>query len=168
MKQYKLNEKLAKQLLDSGYAELFEIIVKESHVSPTIIAAFLTETLKALKRDGIEVEKVTESKMREIFKSINSGELVKEAAQDVFVWMSKHEGATLNNAIAELGLTTISENETKMLVNKVIAENKSLIKERGKASFGILMGIVMKTSRGRVNATLVSEILKKRLEEPVE
>jgi len=165
MTDYKLNQKLAKQVLDSEYSELFEAIVKESNVSPTTVAAFLTETLKASKRDGVEVDKVSEKKMREIFKSVGAGEFVKEAVPDVFIWLSKNEDATLKDAVSALGLKTISEDETKALIDKVTAENKSLIQERGEASFGVLMGIIMKRSRGKINAALVGKILKERLEE---
>jgi glutamyl-tRNA(Gln) amidotransferase subunit E len=167
MKEHKLNQKLAKQVLDSEYSELFETIANESNVSPTTVAAFLTETLKALKRDGVAISEVSENRIREIFKSISTGELTKEAAQDIFVWLSKHENATVKEAIDVLGLKTMSENETKALVDKVIAENKRLIEERGEGSFGSLMGIIMKSSRGKTDAALVSKVLKKRLEEAV-
>ena len=164
-KEHKLNQKLAKQILDSEYSELFETIVKESSVSPTTVAAFLTETLKALKRDSVDVNKVSENQIREIFRSIGIGELVKEAIQDVFIWLSKHEGATVKETINALNLKTISESEVKTLVDKTISENKSLIQERGKESLGALMGIIMKNSRGKISAALVSKILKERLEE---
>ncbi|MCK4482580.1 Glu-tRNA(Gln) amidotransferase subunit GatE, partial [Candidatus Bathyarchaeota archaeon] len=58
MDEYELNQKLARQVLDSKHSELFESIVKETKVSPTTVAAFLTETLKALKRDGVQVDKI--------------------------------------------------------------------------------------------------------------
>jgi glutamyl-tRNA(Gln) amidotransferase subunit E len=165
MKEYKLNQKLAKQTIDSDRSVLFEAIVKKSSVSPTTVAAFLTETLKALKRDGIDVDKVSEERIEEIFRYVGTGKLTKEALQDVVIWLSKHSGATLNDAINALGLQTISENELKALIDQVIEENRRLIKERGKASFGALMGIVMKHSRGKADAALVSKTLKERLEE---
>jgi len=168
MKEYRLNQKLAKQILDSEYSELFENVVKESGVSPTTVAAFLTETLKALKRDGVEVDKVSENQIREIFKSIGSGELMKEAMWDVVVWLSTHEGNSVQEAISNLGLTTISQDELKALVKRVIAENRGLIQERGEDSFGILMGIIMKSLRGKIDAAQVSRVLKDRLREILE
>jgi glutamyl-tRNA(Gln) amidotransferase subunit E len=165
MREYKLNQKLIRQILDSEYSELFEIIVKESGASPTIVAAFLTETLKALKRDGVEVDKVSENQMREIFKSIKAGELMKEAISDVVAWLSKNEGKSVHEAIVGLGLKTMSDEELKAFVEKVIAENKKLVQERGKGSFSVLMGVIMKNARGKVDATQVSRVLKERLNE---
>jgi glutamyl-tRNA(Gln) amidotransferase subunit E len=164
MKEYELNQKLVRQILDSDYVDLFEVIVKESNVSPTTVAAFLTETLKALKRDGIEVD-VSENQIHDIFKSIGSGELMKEAVSDVVVWLSKNENKSVQQAIVGLGLNTMADEELKALVEKVISENKRLVKEKGEASFSALMGIIMKNVRGRVSASYVSRVLKEMLKE---
>jgi len=51
MKQYGLNQKLVKQLLDSDYLELFECLATETNVSATVIAVALTETMKATAPD---------------------------------------------------------------------------------------------------------------------
>ena len=71
MEEYKLNLKLSRQILDSQYLELFESLVKESKVSATVIAVAFTETLKALKRDGINVEAISDEQLRGIFKLID-------------------------------------------------------------------------------------------------
>jgi glutamyl-tRNA(Gln) amidotransferase subunit E len=165
MKEYRLNQKLARQILDSENSELFETIVKESSVSPTTVAAFLTETLKALKRDGVEVDKVSENQTREIFKSISAGKLTKESVSDVAVWLSQHENKSVDEAINNLGLKIVSESELKTFIEKVIADNEKLVKERGENSFGILMGIVMKSMRGKIDAVLASKVLKEKLRE---
>jgi len=163
MKDYGLNQKLAKQILDSEYSELFEVILKESGVSSTTVAVFLTETLKALKRDGVQIEKVSENKMREIFRSISSGELTKEALPEIFSWLSKHEDESIQEAISGLGLKIISKEALEKIVDAIIEANKGLVEERGAKVFGILMGMVMKEVRGKASTTLVSELLKKKL-----
>ena len=165
MKEYRLNQKLARQIIDSENSELFETIIKESSVSPTTVAAFLTETLRALKRDDVEVDKVSENQIREIFKSISAGKLTKEALWDVVVWLSQHEDKSVEEAINNLGLKIVSESELRTFIEKVIADNEKLIKERGESSFGILMGIVMKSMRGKIDVVLASKVLKEKLRE---
>lgn len=165
MKEYRLNQKLARQIIDSENSELFETIIKESSVSPTTVAAFLTETLRALKRDSVEVDKVSENQIREIFKSISAGKLTKEAVSDVVVWLSQHEDKSVEEAINNLGLKIVSESELRTFIEKVIADNEKLIKERGESSFGILMGIVMKSMRGKIDVVLASKVLKEKLRE---
>jgi len=165
IKEYEINRKLARQILDSEYADLFEVIAKETGVSPTVIAVALTETLKALRREGIEAEKVGDEQFRELFGFIDSGKTTKEAIPEIITWLSKHEGATVKETIESLGLAMISQKELERMIVDLIKQNKSLIEKRGKGAFGPLMGIIMDKVRGRVKAELVSRILKKRLEE---
>jgi len=165
MEEHGLNQKLARQVLDSEYSELFESIVEQGKVSPTTVAAFLTETLKALKRDGVRVDKVSESQIREIFNEISARELTKEAMPDVTVWLSSHENKGVQDAIKSLGLNVISENELRAFVEKVIEDNRSLIRERGENGFGVFMGIIMKELRGKVDTALVSRVLREKLKE---
>jgi len=163
MKEYRLNEKLSKQIVDSEYDELFESIVKESGVTATTVAVFLTETLKSLRRDGVAIEKVTDNQMLEIFRGVGSGEITKEAVADVFVWLSKNEGKNLQDAIGALGLKMLSKAELAKLVDQVIAENRQMVDQLGKKAFGTFMGIVMKEVRGKADPGLVSELLRERL-----
>jgi glutamyl-tRNA(Gln) amidotransferase subunit E len=167
MKEYGLNRKLAKQILDSEYGDLFEAVAKETGVSPTVMAVALTETLKALRREGINVEAVTDGQFRELFSLIGSGETTKEAIPEIITWLSKNEGATAKEAIESLGLAMIFQKELERIIDDLIERNKSLVEERGKGAFGPLMGMVMKKVRGRVKAEMASGILKKRLKEIV-
>lgn len=163
IKEYRLNEKLTKQILDSDYCELFEAVVKECSVSPTTVAAFLTETITALKRDNISIENVSETQLYEIFKGLGEGKITKEALSDIVIWLSKNEGKSVQEAISNLGLRMLSESELETFIEKVIAENEKLIRERGENSFSVLMGITMKNLRGRVDASLVNRVLREKL-----
>jgi len=163
IEEYKLNEKLAKQILDSQYSELFEAIIKESGVSPITTAVFLTETLKALKRDGIQVEMVSEGQIKELFRIAGSGELAKEAIPEVISWLSKNEAKSVQEAINSLGLKMLSEEEIERIIDRIIAANKDTIEKRGQEAFGMIMGMVMKEIRGKANASLVNEILGRKL-----
>jgi glutamyl-tRNA(Gln) amidotransferase subunit E len=165
MKEYKLNEKLARQVLDSEYALLFEEIARESGVSPTTIAAVLTETMKALKREGVEIDKILDEQLKELFNFVGAGKAAKEAIPDILTWLSEHGGASVKDAIESLGLAMLSEAEIAKIIDDLLVENKQLVKERGKAAFGMLMGLVMRKVRGRANAELVNQVLRRKLDE---
>ena len=164
MKDYGLNRKLASQVLDSEYSELFEVIVKESGVAPTVVATTLTEIMKALKRDGVEVWKVSDEKLLELFRFVGAGKLAKEAIPDVITWLSKNEGKSVEEAVKSLGLSMLSDEEIKRVVKETIEKNIEIVKQRGKGAFGPLMGRIMQKYRGRVNAEKVSKLLRKHLE----
>jgi glutamyl-tRNA(Gln) amidotransferase subunit E len=167
-KEYGLNDKLARQVLNSEYSELFENIVSQSKVAPTTVAAFMTETLKALKRDGIAVEKVSDTQLGNIFRLVGEGKLGKEAISEVFTWLSKNEENTIEEAIRDLGLHAIPQAELQKFVTKLVQENRELIKKQGEGSFGALMGIAMNNLRGKADAALVSKMLKEKLKEALE
>jgi glutamyl-tRNA(Gln) amidotransferase subunit E len=161
-KQYGLNEKLAKQIVDSEYNPLFDVIVKESKVSATTVAVFLTETLISLKREDVQVEGVSDEQVREIFREVGSGELAKESTADVFSWLAKNEGKNVRDAADALGLKMLSRDKLEKLVERVMLENKAQIEKLGKA-FGLVMGLVMKEARGKASPEAVSALVKEKL-----
>jgi len=164
MRELGLNEKLAKQIVDSEFVDLFEAILRESSVSPTVVASILTESLKALKRDGVDVEKVSDEQFKEMFRLVGAGDVAKEAIPDILTWLSKHESAAVKEAVKDLGFVVISEKELEKIIDDLLRENEQLVKEKGINAFGALMGSVMKKARGRVKAEHASEMLKKKLE----
>jgi len=163
-KEYRLNEKLAKQILDSEYGELFEVIAKESKVSATTVAAFMTETMKALKRDGVPVERIPEAHIRDVFKCVGSGQVTKEAVSEIVIWLAQHEGSTVQEATRSIGLKMLSKEELEKTIEQAIQTNRKLIEERGAKAHGAIIGIVMKRVRGKADAALVSELVKQKLE----
>jgi len=163
IKEYRLNEKLAKQLVDSEYSLLFELVVRETGVAATPVAAFLTETVKSLKREGIAVEKVTDDQIRDIFRAVGAGEIAKEAVPEVFIWLSRNEGKSCGDAVAALGLKMFSKVELAALIDRVIAENRQSVDQLGAKAFGMLMGAVMREVRGKADPAVVSTLLKERL-----
>ncbi len=162
-KQYGLNEKLARQIVDSEYSSLFDAIVNESGVSATTVAVFLTETLKSLKRDGVHIEDVSDQQVKDIFYNVGKGKLAKEAVSDVFTWLSKNDGKTVQDAMAALGYRMFTVQELSELVDNVIAKNKAHVEKLGKAAFGFVMGAVMKEARGKVSPEAVSTVIKEKL-----
>ncbi len=161
---HKINRKLAKQVMDSEYTDLFETITKETKVSPTIVAVALTETMKALTREGVEIQKVTDEHVQEMFRLVSSEKTTKEAIPDILTWLSKHEERTARDAVESLGLMVLTRRELEAITSELIKQNERLIRERGMDAFGSLMGLIMKKVRGRAKAQAVGEVLKRRLE----
>jgi glutamyl-tRNA(Gln) amidotransferase subunit E len=163
MDEYGLNRKLTKQILDSDYLELFEILGRETNVSSTIIAVALTETLKAISREGVNVKVISDEQFRELFRLISMEKMVKESIPKILTWLAKNEGATVKDAIDSLGLAMFSRKEIEVLIDDVLNKNSKFIKQQGKNVFGPVMGIIMKKVRGRAKPNVINEILKDRL-----
>ncbi|PDM26976.1 Glu-tRNA(Gln) amidotransferase GatDE subunit E [Candidatus Bathyarchaeota archaeon B24-2] len=165
MAEYGLNQKLSRQLMDSEYLDLFERIVKEVKVSPTLVAVTLTETLRSLKRDGLDVASIRDDKLTEVFKLVGSGVTAKESIPEILAWLSKNPDKSALDAVKALNLERLPEEELRRIVDEAIEDSLQLIKERGLGAFGPLMGRVMSKVRGRADAKTVSAMIKERIHE---
>jgi len=163
IKEYGINKKLALQLQDSEYGDLFERIVEETAASPTLVAATLTETFKSLKREGIKVEKLRDNQIIKIFKLISTGKTSKEALPEIVKWLSEHESANPMDAVEALGLSMLPKDEVQRIIREIISRNRELVVEKGERAFGFLMGLIMKKYRGKVNAEEVSKMLREEI-----
>ncbi len=161
---YQLNRKLAKQVLDSKFTQLFERIIKDCEISPTFVAVTLTETLKALRRDGVEVKNISSEQLFELVRQISSGKVTKEVTPDLIVWLSKHKGSSVSDAIGALKLGILSGDELQKVIDDTFNENRNTLVEHKEKAFNILMGLLMKQLRGRIDAKRLSELVKKEVE----
>jgi glutamyl-tRNA(Gln) amidotransferase subunit E len=160
---YGLNEKLASQLLDSDYMELFEKVASRTKIQPSFIATMLTEIFKSLERDGVPLENVSSEQIERVFDLVDVGETAKESIEEIITWIAKNPGKTPNEAMEKLGLKMLSESEVASIVNKVVSENTSLVKDQGERATGKLMGLVMTQVRGKADAKRVASLLKEKL-----
>lgn len=158
--EYGLNPKLLNQILNSKYLHLFEKIVKEIDVSPTLVAVTLTETVKSLEREGVRIDKLRERHFEEIFKLISVGATFKESIPEILRWLAENSDRKAEEAVKALNLQSLSSSELREILRRIVEENASLIKERGLRAYGVLMGMVMRLVRGRADAEVVSEMLK--------
>ncbi|MGQ9719653.1 MAG: Glu-tRNA(Gln) amidotransferase subunit GatE [Nitrososphaerales archaeon] len=161
--KYGLNRKLALQVFDSEYSELFEEMALKTKVQPSLIAATLTETLVGLSRAGLGIDRLDEKDLRELFISLDKGRISKEAIPQILE-VILGEGVKLEDAIKKTGIVTISEEELSQIVERIVKENRNLIKEKGGRAFSILMGRIMEIVRGSVDGAKVGLVLKKRIE----
>ncbi len=164
MQRYALNDKLAAQLVDSEYDGVFESIVQGTRLAASFVAATLTETLKSLRREGVDVETFSDALLAAMFKRVDEGGLAKEAIPDVLRWLGSHEGADIGDAEEALGLRMLSSSEVATVVDHVVQAHEELIQQRGLSAFSPLMGVIMQTYRGRVDAQEVSRLLRKTLQ----
>ncbi len=160
---YKINKKLAEQLVNSDYLQLFENITRDTGVAPSFVATSLTEIIKSLNREGVPTENLSDEKIIEVFKAVDSNLTAKESVPDLLKWLAQKPGADVKNAVEGLGLATISDNELRDRVNALLERNTELLKQEGGSSTGRLMNIIMSEVRGKVEAKKVSEILREEI-----
>ncbi len=162
--RYGLSRKLAEEILDSEMYTLFEDIISRYSVKPSVVAATLTEAITSIRREGLDVGKITEIHLKSLFEKISSDEIAKEAISDVLEAIAGDRAKTVDEAMDVLGLRTVSDDMLVDIIGEVLDANSTLIRERGEKAFGPLMGEVMSKVRGKVDGGKVSELLREALE----
>ena len=163
---YNLNEKLASQIVDSEYIELFEEVAGEN-IDPTLLAVTLTEDLTMLRREGVPVENLTEEHLYDVFKLVTDERTAKESLPGILTWLSKNPEENGETALRTLSLGMLNSEELDKIINSIVQDKVNLIEERGMGAFGPLMGIVMSQVRGKANPNKVQEILQKYIKEKI-
>lgn len=157
-KQYELNEKLATQVLDSNYQEVFEEL-SEAGLSTTLLAVTLTEDLTKVRRDGVPVDNLTPDAIKDTFALVKEGTVVKESVVDILVYLAKNPSHGVDQAVKMLGLEMMGDDEVKALVESTVAEKEAMVKECGMKAMGPLMGIIMGKVRGKASPQQVNKLL---------
>jgi glutamyl-tRNA(Gln) amidotransferase subunit E len=161
--KFSLSRKLAIQISDSSFIDIFEELANTTNVPSSLIAATLTETVVNLSRAGLDTTILTAAMIKSLFTTLDNGIVSKEAIPQILELILKREVKNVEEAIEKIGLTALTDNKLYVLVKTIIDENRELIDEKGIASFSNLMGQVMSDARGRVDGKKVSSILKSEL-----
>ena len=106
------------------------------------------------------VDHISEEQILLLFTRLSEGRFAKEALEDLLTWLGQHLTSTVDEGIQELGLTTITKDELRTIIETIVFQNTAMVKERGDRAMGPLMGLVMKKVRGRADGKLVNELLR--------
>jgi glutamyl-tRNA(Gln) amidotransferase subunit E len=151
--KYRLSEDLAKQIIRSEHLEFFEKIVDETKAPGTIVANFFISTIKDLeKREKVELNRLREEHYIDLFENIAKGRIVKEAIPVIIKFLSEKPGETANSAIKELNLEPLNVSDLKKVIEEVLKPGLTYEKA---------VGIVMSKVRGRIEAEVVMQQVKK-------
>jgi glutamyl-tRNA(Gln) amidotransferase subunit E len=162
---YGINEKLARQLVNSIHLEFFEEMAKGGLGDPTLMVVTLTETLKSLKRDGVPVESLSEPAIRGVFAVVKEGRTAKESIPELLTWLSSNPEGSAKKALDALGLGIMGVEALRALVEAKVSENEGMVEQMGMKALGPLMGMMMKEVRGKARAEDVQILLRETLQE---
>lgn len=162
-RKYKLSRQAADELIDMERVDFFEKIVEETGVQASVVASVLTEQMKSLKREGVEVEAVKDDDLLEFFRLVASGEVAKEAAPEVIKWLAENPGKSAREAIEALGLRPVSMEEVEKRIEELIGENRELVEKRPGKAVSVIMGELMKHYRGKIDGAKLHSLVRSRV-----
>ena len=167
-KQYDLNPQLSIQVFDSEYLLLFETICKDKRVSPNFVASILCGTITNLERRGLDSGLLKTSDILEAFSLVADEKIAKESLEMLFESLMSGKSKTISEAIKSNALNTIEDTKLHQLLDELIESNLKIIEEQGLRAIGPLMGLAMKTFRGKVDGQKLNQLLENKIKIKVE
>ncbi|MDO8538491.1 MAG: Glu-tRNA(Gln) amidotransferase subunit GatE [archaeon] len=161
-KKQGLSQQLAEKMKLSNYARFFEELLRKGF-NANNSAALLLEGLIQLKRENIDIEQFSDTQLEEILSSTEKGKITKEIQLDVLRNWAKNSTASLQEIISSMNVSMLSEKEVKEIVQKIVANNSSIIKDKGEHSLSTLMGMLMKEIKGKADGKKAAELLKEEM-----
>lgn len=165
VESYGLNRKLAEQLMDSEYLDVFKLIMSEVKVPAKFVAVVLTETLKSLEREGVDVSVLSDSTLIDVFNCVDKGFMVKENVPDVLKWLCLNVNMRVEDALKALNIRLLGREELEKIVDDALAVKSDLIDKMGIKALDSIMGFLMGKLRGRVDPQLLMEIIRRKIME---
>jgi len=166
--QFKIKEQSIKDLIFEGKLKLFEELINIYKENPTLIITTLLETTKALRRDGIKVNNLTDKHFIDLFTSLKNNEISKEAIEDILIKLSNSPNTSFKEVKELLKIIKLSEVGLIKLIQKIVNKEVELIRKSEMRSFSPLMGEVMKEVKGKIDGKIVAEKLKKAITNKLE
>lgn len=168
VKEHGLSDDLARQIARSTNLDLFEQIIKDTKVSPTLVAATLENTLVSLHRDQVPIEKLENHHFVDLFKSIEHNKVTSEAIPVVLTHLANNPKHSLEEALLVTDLTVASKTEIGEVISKIVRDREEFIQAQGERSIDGLMGLVMKELGGKADGKLVKKLLTEAVEKMLE
>jgi len=163
-RQYGLSSELAKVMARSPNYQLFEEILAQFKVAPSIVVRALETIPIELAREGIPVSNLNDQHYIDSFVLVSESRIAKEGLTKLLRYLADHPEITANEGAIETGLACVDTSGVEAVIREIVASKVDLIRERGERSIAPLMGLVMKELRGKADGSLVSAMLKKEIE----
>jgi aspartyl/glutamyl-tRNA(asn/gln) amidotransferase subunit B len=170
---YSIDEKDALILTEEmELSDYFEEVVKVSNNSKLSSNWILTEVLRVLKHQNIDIEKFTISSgnLAKIITLIDKNIISSKIAKELFE-IALTDNRDPEIIVKEKGMLQVSDSsEIEKMVEEVLANNQKMIEDYKAADEGrkprVLKGIVgqvMKLSKGKANPEIVNELIMSKL-----
>jgi len=155
-----LDPAVAKQMAFSEHRPLFERALADG-IKPSLASRTLLATLKELRRDGVDTDKIPDNAIIAVLLAVEKGAAAKEAIPEVLTAIAG--GSSVKDAMAKLA-PTVSRDELEAVIKKIVTDRAEFVIQKQKGALGPLMGVVMQEVRGSVDGKVVSELLRKEIE----
>jgi glutamyl-tRNA(Gln) amidotransferase subunit E len=159
-KKYGLNLQLAEQIFDSDYLELFESICTE-YKNPNFVASALCSTITNLQRQGLDQTMLKPEYIARTFELLSDGKIAKESVEIIFESIMSKKIKTPDEFAQSQ--SSFDDKELEKLLDELVQNHINIIQKQGTHSAGMLMGIAMKSLRGKVSGEKISKTIESKI-----
>lgn len=171
IKEYALPYRIADVLTDEeDIADYFEAVNK-SVGEPKLTSNFIvTEVLRDLKEENISIKNfvIEPDRLAELLNLVKNGKITHTIAKDIYAKMKKSKKSA-SSIMEEEGIKVIGEEDVLVkMVDEVMENHPDIVEKykKGKVGvIGVLIGEIMKKTKGQADARKVRELLEKKLSE---
>ena len=167
-RKYDLNLQLTEQIFDSPYLEIFEKICEKTSIVPTFIASILCSTITNLERNGLNSQLLRNEEIVKTFEFLTKGKITKESIEIIFENIMSGKSKTIEDAIKNTSIETVSKEEFEKVIENIIINNKEIIQNQKERAVSPLMGIAMKELRGKISGEMVNSLLLEKIKKFLE
>jgi glutamyl-tRNA(Gln) amidotransferase subunit E len=159
-KRYGLNLQLAEQIFDSDHLELFELICTK-YQNPNFVASALCSTITNLQRQGLDQILLKPEHIARTFELLSDGKIAKESVEIIFENIMSKKIKTPDEFAQNQ--SSFDDKELEKFLDELVQNNISIVQKQGTHSAGMLMGMAMKSLRGKVSGEKISKILELKI-----
>ena len=147
----------------------FESVISSFHNNLDLIkiaSNYITSDILSHLKSKSDATLPTPVNFSRLIEMIANGEISSRGAKDILEHMHGHDDDPMKIALEKGLLQKSDESELKAIIEKIIAENETVVAEykQGKeASLQYLIGQIMKATKGSANPQVASKMLKEIL-----
>lgn len=164
IKEYSLSEDLATQLVKNLEADRFEAIIQSVNVESTPVASLLAYDLKDLRREGADIDVLTDEHLIAIFKLLEDEKIAKDSISKLTLAIIENPEREIEVIAEKENLTLLSPEKVQEIIASIVAQNEAMVKERQMGAMGPLMGMSMKQLKGKADGSIVNKIVKEEIQ----
>jgi len=162
-KTYQLNAQLTMQIFDSEYLGLFESICKDSRISPNFVVSVLCGTITNLERRGLNSKLLKNNEIEKAFSLLADNKIAKESLEIIFESIMSGKSYTVFEAMEKTAINKVDSSDLEKMLDELVETNLKMIKEQGSRAISPLMGIAMKTMRGKIDGQKINQLLEEKI-----
>jgi glutamyl-tRNA(Gln) amidotransferase subunit E len=166
-KKYGLNAQLSEQIFDSEYLDIFESICSDRKNNPNYVASVLCSTITNLQRKGLDSTLLKQDHIVRSFELLSEQKITKESLEMIYEYIMSGKVKTVDEFVQN-HLQMISDEELERIIGDLVLENAEAVKRQGEHASGMLMGMAMKSLRGKASGEKISRLLAVKISKILE